>query len=54
VPHHVRKHAVFGTTSLGESLLVCDTLHNDIHLGRRPIRLRDGRLITEDGYLEDS
>jgi hypothetical protein len=43
-----------GQTSLSTTLLPCPTLHQDIHLGGRPIRLRDGRLITEDGYLTPS
>jgi hypothetical protein len=53
VPHHVRRHAVFGQTSIEETLLVCDRLHADLHVGKRTLRLRDGRLITEDGYLEE-
>jgi hypothetical protein len=52
VPHHVRLHSVHGQTSLDETLLVCDRLHQDLHVGKRTIRLRDGRLITEDGYLD--
>ncbi len=51
IPHHVRQHAVHGTTSVSETLLVCDRLHADIHTGKRTIRLRDGRLITEEGWL---
>ena len=52
VPHHLLLYSKTGQTSLELNLLVCEVLHQDIHLGNRPIRLRDGRLITEDGYLE--
>jgi hypothetical protein len=53
VPHHVRRHALTGTTSLDETLLVCERLHQDLHLGKRTVRLRDGRLVTEDGFVAD-
>jgi hypothetical protein len=53
VPHHVRRHALFGQTSLEENLLACPNLHADLHVGKRTIRLRDGRLINEDGWIED-
>jgi hypothetical protein len=51
VPHHVLRHAETGHTSLEESLPVCPRLHQDLHLGKKAVRLRDGRLVTEDGYL---
>jgi hypothetical protein len=50
----VRRHALHGKTSIDETLLVCDRLHQDLHVGKRTIRLRDGRLITEDGWLRAS
>jgi hypothetical protein len=53
VPHHVRRHALTGTTCLDETLLVCERVHQDLHLGKRAVRLRDGRLITEDGWITD-
>jgi hypothetical protein len=53
VPHHVIGHAVAGRTSLGETLLICPTLHHDLHTGKRTIRLRNGRLLNEDGYLDN-
>jgi hypothetical protein len=51
VPHHVRRHALTGTTSLDETLLVCERMHRDLHIGKRTVRLRDGRLVTEDGFV---
>jgi hypothetical protein len=53
VPHHVIGHAVAGRTSLGVSLLICPTLHHDLHTGKRTIRLRNGRRLNEDGYVEE-
>ncbi len=53
VPHHVIGHAKTGLTSLGETVLCCETLHHDLHTGKRTIRLRNGRLLNEDGYLSD-
>jgi hypothetical protein len=53
VPHHVISHAVSGHTKLEESLPFCDRAHHDLHTGRKLLRLRDGRLITENGYLTD-
>ena len=54
VPHHVIKHAIAGRTSLTETLLACPTLHHDLHTGKKTIRLRDGRLINENGFVTDS
>jgi hypothetical protein len=42
-----------GETTLDLILMACENLHADLHVGKRTIRLRDGRLITEDGYLHD-
>ena len=54
VPHHLKRYSSNGgQTSLGETIPCCTNLHNDIHLGKKTIRLRDGRLINENGYLED-
>jgi hypothetical protein len=54
VPHHVNTYASNGgLTSLGETIPCCERLHQDIHLGGKTLRLRDGRLINENGYLEE-
>ncbi|HUR14494.1 MAG TPA: DUF222 domain-containing protein [Mycobacteriales bacterium] len=53
VPHHVIGHALAGRTSLGETVMACPTLHHDLHAGKRTIRLRNGRLIDENGYLDE-
>ncbi|MDP9182516.1 MAG: 13E12 repeat family protein, partial [Actinomycetota bacterium] len=51
VPHHVRKYADDGLTVLEESLLFCETAHHDVHTGKKTIRLRDGRLVNEQGWV---
>jgi hypothetical protein len=52
IPHHTQRFAKNGgRTSLGETIPCCDRLHDDLHLGKRTIRLRDGRFLHEDGYL---
>jgi hypothetical protein len=53
VAHHIDLFSTTGLTSLSTTVIACPVLHDDIHLGKRTIRLRDGRLITEDGYLHD-
>jgi len=51
VPHHVRKYAADGITVLEESLLFCESAHHDIHTGKKTLRLRDGRLVNEEGWV---
>ena len=49
-PHHVHGYAEDQVTSLDETLNVCDTLHHDLHTGKRTLRLRDGRWLNEHGF----
>ncbi len=49
-PHHVIGYADSGSTSLDDTILVCDVLHRDIHEGHRRVRLRNGRHLTEAGW----
>jgi hypothetical protein len=53
VPHHVIGHAKSGHPQLEETQPFCDRAHHDLHTGKKLLRLRDGRLINEDGYLTD-
>jgi hypothetical protein len=53
VPHHVQRHADSGTTTLTDTVLACERLHQDLHLGKKTIRLRDGRLLNEAGWVTD-
>ena len=50
VPHHLLGYAEDQVTCLEESIPVCDTLHHDLHDGKKTVRLRDGRYLDEHGY----
>jgi hypothetical protein len=51
-PHHSRRYADDGVTSLEETVLACDVLHQDIHEGGKTVRLRDGRYLNEQGWVD--
>jgi len=51
VPHHLRRYADDGVTSLTDTILVCDVLHRDLHEGKQRVRLRNGRYLTENGWV---
>jgi len=36
---------------LWDTILVCDVLHRDLHEGQRRVRLRNGRYLTENGWV---
>ena len=52
-PHHVQGYAQHGTTSLGDTIWACDTLHHDLHHGKT-VRLRNGRSLTDAGWVDES
>jgi hypothetical protein len=54
VPHHITRYTDGGRTELAESLPLCDRAHHDLHTGKKLLRLRDGRLIDEHGYITDT
>jgi hypothetical protein len=39
-----------GRTSLDESLPLCEAGHQDLHEGKKTLRLRDGRYLNENGF----
>lgn len=49
-PHHADPWSRCGTTSLRDSVLLCDSTHADVHHGH-VIRLKDGRLLGPDGWV---
>lgn len=51
-PHHVLRFAEDGVTRLEDTVMVCDTLHHDLHDGGQTVRLRDGRLLREQGWVD--
>jgi hypothetical protein len=54
VPHHVPPWWKTGRTKLEDLVPLCKSDHHDVHDGHRTIRLRDGRLIDENGWVHES
>ena len=48
--HHATPWATTGTTSLADTVLLCDSSHRDLHEGHKKIRLKDGRVLGPDGW----
>lgn len=51
-PHHVQRFAEDGLTWLEDTVMICDTLHHDLHAGGRTVLLRDGRRLREQGWVD--
>jgi hypothetical protein len=51
VPHHPTPFAECGTTSLSDTVLLCESNHRNLHVGRTVLRLKDGRRLGPDGWL---
>ena len=51
-PHHGNPWAGTGTTSLADTVLLCERCHHHVHDGQHPLRLKDGRRLGPDGWLE--
>ena len=52
VPHHGSLFSRTGTTSLDDTVPLCEQDHHRLHQGRRPLRLRDGRAIGPEGWVD--
>jgi hypothetical protein len=52
IPHHADPWARCGTTSLGDTAWLCESCHHDLHVGKKTLRLRNGRWLSEDGWVE--
>ena len=50
VPHHPEAWARSGSTSLADTVLLCDSDHGAVHRGRT-ITLKDGRRLDEHGWV---
>ena len=50
VPHHPDPWATTGTTSLTNTVLLCDRTHHQLHHGKT-IRLKDGRRLGPHGWI---
>ena len=53
VPHHPDAYASTGTTSFYDTVMLCPSSHHDVHEGRKTIRLKDGRLMSERGWIPE-
>ncbi len=51
VPHHVEPFWLSRRTRLRDMVPACEHCHHDLHEGHRTLRLRDGRLIDEHGWV---
>lgn len=51
VPHHVEPYWMSRHTQLRDMIPACEHCHHDLHDGHRTLRLRDGRLIDEQGWV---
>ena len=51
IPHHPEAWARSHTTSFYDTVMLCETCHLDLHEGGKTLRLRDGRLLNEDGWM---
>ena len=52
VPHHADPWARCRTTSLADTVLLCEQTHHDLHAGKKTIRLKDGRWLNERGWAD--
>ena len=50
VPHHADPWATSGTTSLTDTVLLCEQSHSQLHHGHT-IRLKDGRHLGPHGWI---
>ncbi|MCA1710138.1 MAG: 13E12 repeat family protein, partial [Actinobacteria bacterium] len=52
IPHHAEPYSINQVTSLADTVLFCEITHNDIHVGGKTIRLKDGRLLNNTGWVD--
>ena len=51
IPHHITPYAQCQTTSLKDTVLLCEISHAHVHHGNT-LRLKNGRRINEQGYAD--
>ena len=51
VPHHPDAWSRTHRTSFYDAVMFCERCHHDLHEGGRTVRLRDGRLLSPDGWI---
>ena len=52
VPHHVIAWSLVGTTSLADTVMLCEQAHHDLHIGGKTLKLRDGRYVNAAGWVD--
>lgn len=52
VPHHATPYAICKQTSLEDTVLLCPMSHDDVHVGGKTIRLKDGRYLNATGWVD--
>lgn len=53
VPHHPDAFARSGTTSFFDTVMLCERSHDDVHVGGKTLRLKDGRLLGPSGWVPE-
>jgi len=51
IPHHPEAFARSRTTSFFDTVMFCDRSHHDLHEGGKTLLLKDGRLLSPDGWV---
>ena len=51
IPHHATPWAMTKTTSLADTVPLCDQTHHDLHTSNRTLRLKDGRWLSPTGWV---
>lgn len=52
IPHHVTPWGTCRSTSLTDTVLLCESTHHDLHSGKHTIQLKDGRWLDEHGWRD--
>lgn len=54
IPHHPEAYARSKTTSFYDTVMFCERSHHDVHEGGKTLRLKDGRLLSPDGWVRSA
>jgi len=52
-PHHAIPWSHCHTTSISDTVLLCEKSHHDLHTGGRTLKLRDGRRLNASNRIHD-
>ena len=52
IPHHPEPYAVTGRTSFYDTVMLCEGgCHDDLHMGGKVLRLKNGKLLGPEGWV---